>query len=180
MTGRQAREPDEQARVSRAELDTLLAACDSGLRLAAKGKYYAKNCVRRRKARVEFDRFLELGRCLIRSTCPHANQGKCEVRIWITGIERYCALSPCKRFLKISFGVLGPAQISRNRQCDRKPRSGLGGVRITHKRAPEICLSLEVIRPVLPIMMEHPALVELVSILALMRERGDASTLEFE
>ena len=49
--------------------------------------------MRRRKAWVELDRFLELGRRALASAGPHANQGKREVSVRVANIERYRALS---------------------------------------------------------------------------------------
>jgi hypothetical protein len=50
----------------------------------------------------------------------------------------------------------------------------------TQKRASEIRLRLQVVLLVLPIVVEHATLIELVSIVALLRQRGDAAALEFE
>src|ERR1700726_2162159 len=122
----------------------------------------------RGKARVEFNCLLELGRRAFGSACPHANEGQCEVRVWITRVQRYRSLSEFKGFLVCSLRILGPTQICRYRQCDRKRRGGLRRVRFIRKRTSKIRLRLQVIRLVLPVVVEHAALIELVSIIALL------------
>jgi hypothetical protein len=51
---------------------------------------------------------------------------------------------------------------------------------IDRQRAPEIGLRLDVVRFVVPVMMEHASLIEFVGILIVLRLAGDAVAFEFE
>src|SRR5207253_11065084 len=138
----QARKPDEQARVARAEADPQLDARERLLRLTAKIKHYAEYGVCRGKAWVELDRFLELGGRAIVSGGPHRDQSKRKVGVRIARIERHRALRQLEGLLVISLGILGPAEIGRDRQRDRQRRGGLRILRIDCQRAAEIGLRL--------------------------------------
>ena len=109
MSRRQTREPDEEARVARAEADRFLDACDPALRIAEKIQHRAQYRMRRRKARIELDRFLELGRRLFGSAGPHADQREREMRVRVTGIEGYRPLPEFERLLIAALRIVAPA-----------------------------------------------------------------------
>ena len=102
------------------------------------------------------------------------------MRIWVAPIERNGPLSEFESLRIISIGILGPAQIRRDGQRYGEGCRCLWGLRILQKRAAEIPLRFEIVCFVLPMVVEHAALIELVSILALLRKRGDTVALEFE
>src|SRR5260370_32731151 len=98
--------------------------------------------MRRSKAWVELDRFLELGRRAIAPAGPHTDQSKRKVGVRVAGIEYHPALSQSEGFFVNSFGILGPAQIGRGRQRDRQRRGGLRVLRVDRQGAPEKRLHL--------------------------------------
>src|SRR5437762_13976448 len=98
----------------------------------------------------------------------------------VARIERYRALGQLERFFVGLLGIIGPTEISRSARRDRQRSGSLRILRVDRQRAAEIGLRLAVVHLVLPIMMRHPTLVELVSVFAPCRPLGDALALEFE
>jgi hypothetical protein len=76
--------------------------------------------------------------------------------------------------------IVRPSETSRGGQRDRETCGGLRVLRIDSQRAPEVNLRLDVVRPVLPVMVPHPTLVEFVAIPAELRPLRDAVAFEFE
>jgi len=111
MRSGQRGQPDEQARIARAEENPLFGQRDRILRTGAIEIHLTEENMGRGKARVEFDCLLKLRNCAIGAVRPHADGTQREAGHRVAGIEGDRALRQFVGFGVIGFDILGPAKI---------------------------------------------------------------------